>query len=257
MRTILVIGIGTGNPEHVTVQAISALNRADLVLLPRKGAEKSDLAELRRDICRRYLTNGATRVVEFDLPVRDAANNAYRKGVDDWHAAIADRYGALLGAESDEDATVALLVWGDPSLYDSTLRILGHIRAGMAIDFAIEVIPGISSVQALAASHAMALNTIGGNILMTTGRQLAASGFPDGAETVVVMLDGELAFRTLDGARFHIWWGAYLGARDEIVIAGRLADMAERIASARAEARARKGWIMDIYAIRRLEPDRA
>lgn len=256
MRTILAIGIGTGNPEHMTVQAIGALNRADLVLLPRKGDEKAGLAALRRDICARFITSATTRVVEFDLPVRAAGNPSYRQGVDDWHAAIAGRYAQLLETESGDGATVALLVWGDPSLYDSTLRILAHLRATRAIEMSVEVIPGITSVQALAASHAMALNTIGGSVLMTTGRRLAASGFPGNAETIVVMLDGELAFRTLDGACFDIWWGAYLGSADEMVIAGRLADVADTIAEARARARARKGWIMDIYAIRRAKAER-
>ena len=55
MLEIVVIGIGTGNPEHMTVEAIGALNAADLVLIPRKGAAKADLAELRRAICDRYL----------------------------------------------------------------------------------------------------------------------------------------------------------------------------------------------------------
>lgn len=251
MLTFLVIGIGTGNPEHVTVQAINALNRADLVLLPLKGEEKAELAELRRDICRRYLTNPATRMVEFDLPVRDKAWASYRTGVDDWHQAIAERYAVLVAEHAGPDASVALLVWGDPSLYDSTLRILARLRDVAAADFRIEVVPGITSVQALAASHAMALNTIGGAVQVTTGRRLAAEGFPDNADTVVVLLDGETAFETLDVDAFDIWWGAYLGAADEIVIAGRLSQVADRIASVRAEMRAEKGWIMDTYMLRR------
>jgi precorrin-2 methylase len=43
---LVLIGIGTGNPEHLTVQAIKALNGADLVLVPRKGAARDDLAAL-------------------------------------------------------------------------------------------------------------------------------------------------------------------------------------------------------------------
>ena len=48
--TLTLIGIGTGNPDHLTRQAIRALNAADLILLPRKGAQTSDLADLRRQI---------------------------------------------------------------------------------------------------------------------------------------------------------------------------------------------------------------
>lgn len=250
MRKLVIIGIGTGNPEHMTVQGINALNRVEVVLIPRKGPAKDDLARLRRDICARYLTNPATRVVEFDLPVRDAADPSYSRGVEDWHATIAATYRDLLAEHTAADASVALLVWGDPSLYDSTLRIverLGDI-AGFAID--CEVIPGITSVQALAAGHRIALNSIGGPIQITTGRRLKA-GFPDETDTAVVMLDGGLSFDHLDARAFDIYWGAYLGTDDEILIYGRLADVADEIRRARAKARAEHGWIMDTYLLRR------
>ena len=87
---IVVIGIGSGNPEHMTVEAIGALNAADRVLIPRKGEAKADLAELRRAICDRYLTNPATRIVEFDMPHRDE-EAGYREGVEAWHREIAGR----------------------------------------------------------------------------------------------------------------------------------------------------------------------
>lgn len=244
MREIVVIGIGTGNPEHMTVEGIAALNAANVVLIPRKGPAKADLAELRRAICERFLTNAATRLVEFDMPVRDASGG-YRAGVDAWHRAIADRYRALLAAE---EGSVALLVWGDPALYDSTLRILDLLAAdGLA--FARRVVPGISSLQVLAARHAVPLNAVGGPVQVTTGRRLAAA--PGAGEAVAVMLDGDCAFRGIDPEGVTIWWGAYLGMPDEILIAGPLAEVAERIVEAREAARAAHGWIMDAYLMRR------
>ena len=45
MTHIHLIGIGTGNPDHVTGQAQAALHKADLILIPHKGAGKSDLAD--------------------------------------------------------------------------------------------------------------------------------------------------------------------------------------------------------------------
>jgi precorrin-6A synthase len=254
MRTILVIGIGTGNPEHMTMQAISALNRADAVLVPRKGENKSDLAEVRREICRRYLTDPDTRIVEFDMPARDA-EAPYRNAVDDWHARIAEIWRALLLEHTAPDGVAALMVWGDPSLYDSTLRILARLRDAEALAFEIEVVPGITAMQALAASHAIPLNTVAGPVHITTGRRLRDEGVPAGTDSVVVMLDGGMAFRALAGEDYHIWWGAFLGTDDEIVIAGRLADVSERIAETREAARARKGWIMDTYLLRRVNRD--
>jgi precorrin-6A synthase len=243
MLEIVVIGIGTGNPEHLTIAAVKALNAADVVLVPRKGPAKADLADLRRAICARYLENPATRIVEFDMPARDTAAG-YRAGVEAWHRVIADRYRALL---ADETGTAALLVWGDPSLYDSTLRILDHL-ADDGLAFRRRVIPGITSLQALAAAHAIPLNAIGGAVHVTTGR-LLREGLP-AAETVAVMLDGDCAFSAI-AADVEIVWGAYLGMPEEITVSGRLAEVGERIVALRAEARRANGWIMDTYLLRR------
>ena len=244
MREIFVIGIGTGNPEHVTIEAVRALNAADLVLIPRKGAGKADLAELRREICWRYLENPSTRIVAFDMPVRDAGGG-YREGVDAWHREIAVRYRALI---EPEDGRVALLVWGDPSIYDSTLRILDLLEdAGLA--FARRIVPGITSLQVLAARHGVALNTVGGPVHVTTGRRLREA-VPD-ADSIAVLLDGGCAFREIDPEGVTIYWGAYLGLPNEVVIAGPLAEVGERIAEVRAAARAEAGWIMDTYLLRK------
>ena len=79
MITLSLIGIGSGNPDHLTRQAMRAMNAADLILIPRKGEGKADLAELRRAIVAEVVTNPATRIAEFDLPIRDEATTDYRR----------------------------------------------------------------------------------------------------------------------------------------------------------------------------------
>jgi len=253
LRKILVIGIGAGNPEHMTVQAIKALNRADVLLIPTKGDEKAFLADTRREICDRFLENPACRILDYAVPVR-RADGAYEDGVNDWHHAIAGIYERTLLAETDEDGTLGLLVWGDPMLYDSTLRIIEHVRATGRVSFETEVIPGITSVQALCAGHGIALNRIGLPVEITTGRRLA-EGWPESTRDALVMLDGVQAFRTVEDPEAEIWWGAYLGTPHEILLSGRLADMAETITETRRRAREDHGWIMDTYLIRRPAPD--
>lgn len=248
MIDLHLIGIGTGNPDHLTRAAIAAMNAADLILLPRKGDAKSDLIDLRRMICADVLT-GATRVVEFDLPERDTTA-PYLSAVDQWHDAIAVTWRTQIAEHLPNGGRLALLVWGDPSLYDSTLRIADRLRTdGMAVTVTVE--PGITSLQALTAAHAIPLNTVGAPVLVTTGRRLRAGGWPVDIDTIAVMLDGDCAFQTLDAAGISIWWGAYLGMEDQTLIAGALDVVAERIVEARAELRARHGWIMDIYLLRR------
>lgn len=240
MKTILIVGIGSGNPEHLTVQAINALNRADMLFIPDKGAGKADLAELRRDIVARYVTNPASRMVPYSVPRRDAANPDYGAGVDAWHAALADIFRDLL-AEVPDNGAGAFLVWGDPGLYDSTIRIVERLRA----DHAVEIIPGISAIQALTAAHGIALNRIGEPVHITTGRKLGPV-----MDDTVVMLDGQTAFRDAD-PDLDIFWGAYLGTPDQITIAGRLGDVRDEIVATRKAARERHGWIMDTYLLRK------
>jgi precorrin-6A synthase len=249
MIELLLVGIGTGNPDHLTFQAVRALNSADLVMIPRKGESKADLADLRRSICAAVVTNPKTRIFEFDLPVRDVARPSYREGVDDWHDAIASVWGGIIRAETGRSGRVALLVWGDPSLYDSTLRIAE--RVGRTLPLTIEVIPGITSVQALTAAHAIPINEIGAPFTVTTGRRLRDEGWPRGADTLAVLLDGECSFRSVDPAGITIWWGAYVGMAEQVLLAGPLAEVCDRIVETRAQARARHGWIMDTYLLRR------
>lgn len=249
MIELILVGIGTGNPDHLTLQAIKALNSADLVMIPRKGESKADLAELRRSICADVLTNPATRLVEFDLPVRDAANPTYRMGVDDWHDAIAEVWKDTILAEIGQSGRVALLVWGDPSLYDSTLRIASRIERTQPLT--VTVVPGITSLQALTAAHAIPINEIGAPFTVTTGRMLREQGWPDGADTLAIMLDGECSFRAIDPSGVSIWWGAYVGMAEQITISGKLPEVSDEIVQSRARARADHGWIMDIYILRR------
>ncbi|MGB7269714.1 MAG: precorrin-6A synthase (deacetylating) [Albidovulum sp.] len=249
MIDLLLIGIGTGNPDHLTLQAVKALNSVDLIAIPRKGDDKADLAGLRRQICADVLTNPSVRIVEFDLPKRDAANLDYKRGVDDWHDAIATVWKDTILGEIGKKGRVALLVWGDPSLYDSTLRIAGRVGAELSLN--VSVIPGITSLQALTASHVMPLNEIGAPFMVTTGRKLRDDGWPEGVNTLAIMLDGECSFQAIDPQGVTIWWGAYVGMAEEIALSGPLADMTAQIVKTRAEARANHGWIMDIYILRR------
>jgi precorrin-6A synthase len=250
MRKVLIIGIGAGNPDYVTVQAINALNQVDVFFIPDKGTEKEALHRLRLDICERYIKDRNYRLADFKVPERSKDSADYKMNVQDWHSRIEQNYEKLLKEELGDGECGAFLVWGDPTLYDSTLRIIDKIQSkgGFALEY--EVIPGISSVQALAARHRVALNRIGEAIHITTGRKLQ-EGFPDNADSVVVLLDGEQSFKKIDGSDVDIYWGAYLGTADEILVSGRLSDVAGDIETVRTEARRENGWIMDTYLLRR------
>jgi precorrin-6A synthase len=253
MRKIYIIGIGAGNPDYLTVQAINALNQVDVFFIPDKGAEKAGLRQLRVEICDRFIKRRAYRLVDVKMPERAQVLPDYQSNVAGWHARIEAIHSDLLTNELADGECGGFLAWGDPTLYDSTLRIIENIRSkGLALEY--EVIPGITSVQALAAKHRIPLNRIGEPVLVTTGRKLA-EGLAQKHRNVVVLLDGDQEFDRLNGKEFDIYWGAYLGTADEILIAGRLGDVMGAIKAARACARRRRGWIMDTYLLRRIRSE--
>jgi precorrin-6A synthase len=247
VRMIHVIGVGAGDPAYVTAQAVAALNDTQVFFAMDKRAQTRELVALRRAICERFIAEPGYRFVEIHDPPR-ANDGDYRQAVTDWHRRRADVWAQAIEAELGPDGVGAFLAWGDPSLYDSTLRILDLVRDHVDIDY--DVIPGITAVQALTARHRIALNEIGEPVLITTGRQLRVSGLTGSA---VVMLDADCSFMSCPPST-RIWWGAYLGTPDELLVTGSIAEVGQRIVDLRADARTRHGWIMDTYLLR---PDRS
>ncbi|OBG84130.1 precorrin-6A synthase (deacetylating) [Mycobacterium sp. E802] len=259
MRRIHVIGIGAGDPDFVTAQAISALNDTQVFFAMDKGPRRSrtrggrtaeatdDLVAVRKQICDRFITDpDGYRFVELVDPPRAAADDVagYRQVVADWHAERARIWAAAIETELGPDGIGAFLAWGDPSLYDSTLRILDKVAA--YVDFEYDVIPGITAIQVLTARHRIPLNDVGEPVLITTGRQLREHGLTGSA---VVMLDADCSFQQCP-PQTRIWWGAYLGTPDELLYAGTVGEIGDEIVAARADARTRHGWIMDTYLLR-------
>jgi precorrin-6A synthase len=250
MKKILIIGIGAGNPDYVTIQAVNALNQVDVFFIMDKGADKAKLIELRKEICRRYIKGDDYRFVHADSPkwTRDASD--YRATIDDLNENKQAVFERLISEEMADGECGAFLVWGDPSLYDSTIRIIEVIAKRSESEFDYEIIPGISSIQALAAKHKTTLNRIGQSIEVTTGRKIL-EGFPNNVDSVVVMLDGQNAYRRFADQDIDIYWGAYVGTPDEILVSGKLKDVVDDIERIRAEARRANGWIMDSYIMRK------
>ncbi|WP_338180145.1 precorrin-6A synthase (deacetylating), partial [Jatrophihabitans sp.] len=200
MRELLVIGIGAGDPDHVTVQAVAALNRAEVFFIVGKGEEKQSLIDVRSEILRRHVRS-EYRVVELRDPERDRSRTAgtaeYLRAIEGWHEDRAILFEQAIVDNLGPDGVGAFLVWGDPALYDSTLRVIDRILARGVADFDYRVIPGITSINTLTAQHRLPLNGIGEPIHITTGRRLAA-GLPEGLDRAVVMLDAGMAASTLE-----------------------------------------------------------
>ncbi|WP_372789228.1 precorrin-6A synthase (deacetylating) [Paraconexibacter sp.] len=254
-RRLLLVGIGVGDPNHVTVQAVTALNAFDVLFVVEKGEQVDDLVAARREVLRRHRTPqaGPYRTVALPDPPRPWRTAPdYASAVRRWRAERRELWTRALGEHLAEGETGAFLVWGDPSLYESTLAVVQEVLADDAPDVSLDVLPGISSVHALTARHRIPLNRVGRTVQVTPARQLAEHGVPAGVDDVVVMLDAHATFASLpDPEAFDIYWGAYLGAPDELLVAGPLDAVADEIVRLRARVRQEKGWMFDTYLLRR------
>ena len=259
-----IIGIGAGNPAHLTGEAIEAMREVDVFLVADKGEVKADLGEVkadlvdaRRSLCEAHLEAGTYRFIAVDDPKRgpdaERTREQYEAGVADWHAARARGYAEVM-RQLPEGSVVGFLVWGDPAFYDSTIRIVERIRE--FVDVEPHVVPGITAFQALAAAHGIVLHEVGGPVHITTGRRLVEQWRPDLGMTVV-MLDGHLKVQHLveKAADATIWWAADLGLPSQELRSGRLADVIDEIIATRAKVRREHGWVMDVYAFALPEAD--
>jgi precorrin-6A synthase len=250
VKKILIIGIGAGNPEYVTIQAVNALNRVDVFFILDKGPSKEKMAAFRREICRRYIEDHDYRFIDAASPEWERGTSDYRSTIDELNRNKQAVFERLIADGMVDGECGAFLVWGDPTLYDSTIRIVEAIARSGVYDIDYQVIPGISAPQALAAKHRTTLNRIGQAIEITTGRMIA-EGFPNNVDSVIVMLDAENAYRRFADQDIDIYWGAYIGTPDEILISGKLKEVVDDIQRVRAQARKANGWIMDTYLMRR------
>ncbi|EPM78784.1 precorrin 6A synthase, partial [Pseudomonas syringae pv. actinidiae ICMP 18804] len=80
MKQILLIGMGAGDPEQITLQAVTALNRADVIFILDKGYVDDELLRLRKALCQRYITHDRYRLVQVQDPVRGHAGREDEPG---------------------------------------------------------------------------------------------------------------------------------------------------------------------------------
>ncbi len=245
---VRVVGIGPGGVDQLTVEAVEALRSVSAYLVVEKR-EDDPLVAAREAIIARHVPDPPPMITvrdpERDRSARVAGDEAaYQRAVSDWHAARAERFTTAL---DQADGDVAILVWGDPAFYDSTLRILDRVAAERPLE--VEVIPGVSSLQLLAARHAIVLHEIGRPLHLTTGRKLPEAVDRGEGNIVVMLLSSIEAFAALGD--WTIWWGGNLGTAHEALAHGTVADVLPEIRAARDRVKDEAGWIMDLALLRK------
>ncbi|MEP9364927.1 precorrin 6A synthase [Nocardioides sp. CN2-186] len=233
MKRIRVIGVGPGDPDQVTVEAIRAIREVDYFIVndrSGRGGMPDPLVHARERLLDQHLGHEPV-IVRISGPDEGVA--AYEA--------------ALLA----HDGVAGFLVWGDPAFYDSALRTIREVGEQGEVDLEVDVVPGISSIQLLAARHRLVLQEVGQPLHITSGR-LLHEAIAQGQDNVVVMLNRVIALDDLpvDVGDWSIWWGGNLGTATEELVAGRVSEVLPEIEAARARLTSGAGWVMDIYVLR-------
>lgn len=138
MSGVLVgVGVGPGDPEHVTLKALSELRRADRVFVPETDASAGGAGRAERIVTAHV---PAARIERLMFAMRDPDSRA-----GNW-----DRAAAGIGAVVGSGGTAAFATLGDPNLYSTFTYVAQTVRA---LHSAVEVrtVPGITAMQDLAA----------------------------------------------------------------------------------------------------------
>ncbi len=146
------VGVGPGDPELLTLKALRVLQEVPVICTPRSESSQESYA---LDIVRDYLDEKKQEIIRIPFPIDDEAGAA-----EVWRNA-ADTIGGHLKQGKD----VAFITEGDPMLYSTFSYVLDSIKSGYP-EVTVEIIPGVSSVMAAAASAGVPLVTHGQRLVI-------------------------------------------------------------------------------------------
>jgi precorrin-2/cobalt-factor-2 C20-methyltransferase len=206
------VGVGPGDPELVTLKAVRVLRAAEVVFVPVAASGEVGRAEA---VVAAHVDPASVRRLVFSLDPSDTERDR------SWERSAAAVAGALAGAPPW--ATAAFATIGDPSVY-STFTYLAQRVSALLPGLEIEVVPGVTAMQDLAARSGIPL-VVGSERLallpLVAGTGALAHALAQ-HDTVVCYKGGARLPELLDvigraGRLDHTVYGARLGLPDEQV----------------------------------------
>jgi precorrin-2/cobalt-factor-2 C20-methyltransferase len=147
--TLHVVGIGPGDPELLTLKALRVIRESPIVCVPKGREEGSSLA---RSIVEKAVSLKDKEIIEAHFPMRKTRNSVSDPDLDmRWNKTAETILNKLRNGED-----VAFLTLGDPTIY-STFFYLYDRLLELQPDLTIEIIPGVSSINASASRAKISL----------------------------------------------------------------------------------------------------
>lgn len=145
MGSFIGIGVGPGDPELITLKAIKALKAADVICVPKSHARKPSMA---LGMVKKILSEREkpVEVLELVFPMTKDELNNRKLWVEN----------AAIVAAKAKKSDVAFITLGDPMLYSTFLYLYECVKETYP-QIELEIIPGVTSVTAAAASAKLPL----------------------------------------------------------------------------------------------------
>lgn len=140
------IGVGPGDPELITLKAVKALKTADVICVPKSHASKPSMAlgMIRQIVKERQ---HPPEMLELVFPMTKDEVNLKKLWAEN---------AKIVSAKVKAGKTLVFITLGDPMLYSTFMYLYRSIKQSYP-NVQLEIVPGVTSVTAAAASAQLPL----------------------------------------------------------------------------------------------------